>query len=73
MSVISVDERILWVGIARVTDGALLSSIFVDSKLGSPEKQGFERQFLTVCQQQRAASQSEFSEFRTQLSLEYDP
>ena len=48
-------ERVLFVGVARVTDGALLASVFVDSKLASQEKQQFERQFLQVCQQQRGA------------------
>mmetsp|Transcript_2110 Transcript_2110/g.4900 ORF Transcript_2110/g.4900 Transcript_2110/m.4900 type:complete len:237 (-) Transcript_2110:441-1151(-) len=68
MSIVSVDERIVFVGLARVTDGALLASIFVDSKIASQEKQQFERQFLQACQQQRGITNPEF---RSRVILEY--
>ncbi|CAD7952142.1 unnamed protein product, partial [Amoebophrya sp. A120] len=68
MAIVSVDERIVFVGLARVTDGALLASIFVDSKIASQEKQQFERQFLQSCQQQRGITNAEF---KTRVILEY--
>lgn len=65
---IAVEERIVFVGLARVTDGALLASIFVDSKMASQEKQQLERQFLQTCQQQRG---SVSAEMRERVILEY--
>ncbi|CAD7923073.1 unnamed protein product [Amoebophrya sp. A25] len=68
MAIVSVEERIVFVGLARVTDGALLASIFVDSKMASQEKQQFERQFLQACQAQRGITNPDF---RTRTTLEY--
>ena len=44
------EDRVVFIGIARVTDGALLASIFADSKMSAQEKQQLERQFLLCCQ-----------------------
>ena len=52
--------RVVFVGLARVTDGALLASVFVDSKMPSQEKQQLERQFLQRCQAQRGSINPDF-------------
>lgn len=68
MAIVAVDERIVFIGLARVTDGALLASIFTESKMASQEKQQFERQFLQTCQAQRGRSNTDF---KTRVILEY--
>lgn len=68
MAIVAAEERIVFVGLARVTDGALLASIFVDSKMSSQEKQQYERQFLQTTQAQRGQSNPEF---KTRVILEY--
>lgn len=60
MTAIPGQERVCFVGVARVSDGALLASVFVDSKMASQEKQQLERQFLQRCQAQRASVNPDF-------------
>lgn len=62
------EERVVFVGVVRVTDGALLASVFSDSKLAAQEKQQLERQFLQTCQQQRGSVNPEF---KSKVRLEY--
>lgn len=56
-----------FMALARITDGALLASIFVE-KLESIQKKQLEKQFLEICNQER---QTQNTNFRTKLTLEY--